>query len=294
LKGFNYILLVIAVGISSCIEEYVPEYEVSDQKLSVIAELEANKLSVIHLGSTSGSNLPPLELNHDTSIIKIINYEQGSRPEEYRYDDNSQSYKNQTFIPKEGQDYDLFIDVLIEGIPIIHASSQVPFSANLKDIISPQLQLVEDEGKEVARFDIALDIEETPESGDFFHLIPYLNDENKLIIDKITEGELATHILVHKDGMLIDKTKLGVDENLAFSLRTINTFEVSQNDPSYVYFELRAVTREYYDYHVALSRQSATNAGPYTLPVTTYTNIENGQGIFACYSTTLDSTLIIK
>lgn len=292
MKIKNYILLFSICSLASCVNEFVPESNSSEQRLVAIAEIAAGELSTIHLSSTFGINTPEVELDHDISVIKILNIEEDNRPEEYRYNPQTQQYQNQTFIPREGALYALSVDANIEDIPVIFASTKIPFSTSFEVLNEPKMQIViNNDGTEVGEFDAIIEIEDKPEA-DFFHFIPYIDDTNKLRVETIEIGGNAINMLNHRDGILIDKTRLGVDNRLAFNMRTTTTPEVSGSDPSYLYFQLRTITQEYYDYHIALSKQSATNAGPYTLPVTTYTNVENGYGLFASYSSQIDSILI--
>lgn len=51
-----------------------------------------------------------------------------------------------------------------------------------------------------------------------------------------------------------------------------------------VFAELRSVSKDYYLYHNSLSRQQTSLGGGLSEPVILYSNIKNGQGIFAGYS----------
>ncbi|NNK89136.1 MAG: DUF4249 family protein [Saprospiraceae bacterium] len=294
MKKKYYILLFLPLFMGSCLEEYIPEVEPTDQKLVAVAELEANELGFIRIGTTFGVNTPEIELDHDISVIKIINFEENNNPEEFRYDYVLQAYKNLDFKPKEGRIYELSVDARIPGLRVMRAQTLVPYSTkinSLEDKIIPA-KITDSQGNERSLFDITVDIEPNLNEDQYFHLIPYIDDNNPLTISKINSQENAVSVLSHRDGMLIDMTKMSNDNRLSFSLKTLSELEVSGTDPSYMFFELRTITEDYYHYHLALSRQSATAAGPYTLPVTTYTNIDNGYGLFAFYVTERDSSLI--
>lgn len=60
-----------------------------------------------------------------------------------------------------------------------------------------------------------------------------------------------------------------------------------------IFVELRSVSKEYYYFHNSLSRQQNNNGSGNNEPIFIYNNIENGQGIFAGYSQSLDSMLVI-
>jgi len=58
--------------------------------------------------------------------------------------------------------------------------------------------------------------------------------------------------------------------------------------------ELRTVSPNYYQYHTSLSRQLANQDRPFAEPITVFSNIENGLGIFAGFSLHRDSVTIIR
>ena len=298
-KGLIYCFII--ASLSSCIKEYTPEYNSSDQKLVAVAEIEANEFGLINLSSTFSSSLPEIDIDHETSLINIINYESGRAfPEEYRYDKDLESYKNVDFKPKEGQVYDLIVDIGNPSIDIIKATTIVPYSTKIRDIQLLNINTeIDENGLELKQFEIMLLVEPLKNVKTYYHIIPYLykndnsNSEKEMLdLVSISSGENASFPLSHRDGILIDQTKLSSDNDLTFKLRTKSTLDLGGIKDSFIYFELRTVTEAYYNFHISLSRQKDSNAGPFTLPVTTFTNIENGYGLFASFSTSLDSVLI--
>lgn len=90
-------------------------------------------------------------------------------------------------------------------------------------------------------------------------------------------------------------------EDEPFNGKTISyTFPMSiEIYPSYqllgkIYVELRTTSEEYYLFHNSLSRQQTSNNGTNSEPIFIYNNIENGQGIFAGYSYSMDSLKVIN
>ena len=58
--------------------------------------------------------------------------------------------------------------------------------------------------------------------------------------------------------------------------------------------ELRTVSTSYYQYHTSLSRQLDNQDRPFAEPVTVFSNIENGLGIFAGFSVHQDSVIVTR
>lgn len=93
---------------------------------------------------------------------------------------------------------------------------------------------------------------------DAIPLIPYLDDRGVLFTD---------------DALEVD------DGELSFTA----TFQYRRSDQLLGHFliELRSASPEYYDYHRSLVRQYQASQDPFAEPVILYSNVENGQGIFA-------------
>ena len=58
--------------------------------------------------------------------------------------------------------------------------------------------------------------------------------------------------------------------------------------------ELRSVSENYYQYHTSLARQEESKDRPFAEPVSVFSNIENGLGIFAGYSVYRDSVTVVQ
>ena len=292
---YNLLLLGLCICLfNSCVEEYLPEGSLSNQKLVAFAELESGELSTIRVGSTFSATQSEVDLDHNLTIVKIINFENNNKPEEYRYDANIDAYRNITFRPNEGAIYELHFDANIEGFKVITGRTQVPYKTEFDFLQSEvQTEIVTNEvGEDIGVFEVRMKIDVDKTETGYFHLIPKIDEENTLYFDEVITNKNAVHVLQHRDGILIDKSKLEDATDLRFKLKTFASFDVSEVESSYLKCDLRSITEEYYEYHLATSRQSSTNAGPYTLPVTTYTNMANGYGIFATFSTVTDSLLI--
>lgn len=289
----------MTVLLSSCIKEYTPDNINNEQKLVAVTEMSAGELVTIDLTSTFSTTLPELEIDHNITIVKIINYETGqSIPEEFRYDKVLGKYKNIDFRPKEGQLYDLHIDVADPDVSIITSSTRIPYASKASNInILNAFEVQSENGKTLQQYEVTLKLEPLINTSTYYHLIPYIiTDKNafppiqeNLEFVRINEGSNASFLTSHIDGILIDEELLNNDNDLTFEVRTKSEFSLGGTSGSYLYFELRTVTEDYYNFHVSLSRQKESNKGPFTLPVTTFSNIENGYGLFGAYSTVLDS-----
>ncbi|MBK8490970.1 MAG: DUF4249 domain-containing protein [Saprospirales bacterium] len=97
-------------------------------------------------------------------------------------------------------------------------------------------------------------------NDDAIPLVPYIDDRGVLFTDDALEanhGKLSFH----------------------------GTFQYRRSDQLLGDFliELRATSPEYYLYHSSLARQYQASQDPFSEPVILYSNIDNGQGIFAAF-----------
>ena len=56
---------------------------------------------------------------------------------------------------------------------------------------------------------------------------------------------------------------------------------------------LNSLSKEFYKYALSFSEQIETGDNPFTEPVKVYSNIENGLGVFAGYSYSKDSLVVV-
>jgi hypothetical protein len=284
-------ILLITVAFSSCVKEYVPANSSFKQLAFVSAEIEMGTFRpVIKVETTFDDINQPLEFDESINVDAYVEGIQS--PIQFR---QVLGNKSEWIAPPEldlqaGGTYKLKIDAREFGIPVCEAVSTIPhagsFSVN---------SMILDNASEQFQIDLNLGI--PPESESYYHVVPYIIDNNNevhyLEIDEINTGANASIVLSHRYGMLIDHKILSEDMELGFLASILSsTIEPGNLDRPYLYIKLKTVTEDYYLYHKSLSRQAEVNQSPFTLPTITYTNFENGYGLFAVYSSKLDSIRI--
>ncbi|MBK5277947.1 MAG: DUF4249 domain-containing protein [Bacteroidia bacterium] len=82
------------------------------------------------------------------------------------------------------------------------------------------------------------------------------------------------------------KDNLFNGKNYVFRIK-LRSYRIYPENPPRVRVVLQSVTEEYFRYFVAQSLQNNTSGDPFAQPVQIFTNIENGLGIFAGYSSSV-------
>ena len=98
--------------------------------------------------------------------------------------------------------------------------------------------------------------------------------------------------VAHIGGGLLLKDE-GVDgQTIRRELPVEFTYLPTRDELGKLFIELRAVSKEYYQYFSTISRQNGVSDMPFADPVIVYDNINGGQGVFAGFSTSSDSLTI--
>ncbi len=154
-------------------------------------------------------------------------------------------------------------------------------------------------------FEVEITFEEPESYPSFFRIIParrdwkqnmneppYLGSKDLVYFEDYSfiVGGNALHELEHIEGLLIDPSKLPDNKiRIAFSS---NDLEINKDFIDTILFLFQTVDAEYYRYHLATSRQLKASSTPFSQPITSYSNISNGFGVFGSVSESMDSVLV--
>lgn len=248
----------------------------------------------------------------NNAAIKVYN-EQGKEVEKLQlHNTRTPFYQSKKLLPESGKYYRVEIDV--PGHDQIIAEDIVPFPIPLKAIQMDTIEVFsrEEEGL-VYKVEIKVDFEDPIGEQDFYHLSLYNqiptkegeaptdgfnemgteSDKSLVPLMPLESAEENPAVTFHyQDGgvLFTDEDFDGKEARLRFfSLLSFN----NELQKGKVVGELRTVSKAYYLYHTSLSRQIANKDRPFVEPITVYSNIENGLGIFSGYSVHRDSVSII-
>lgn len=208
-------------------------------------------------------------------------------------------YKTWDSRPMAGAEYT--IKVSAEGYKAATARSSIPPSVKITnfDLSQVRTEVLSGGIRSRNHFSAIVDFDDPAAAKNYYHLnisqqVNTFRFDGKDTV--ITESFLyptvfnafknENSISAHLKGGLLFEDKPGMKAmGISFSV----DIDPRVQELGKTYVELRTLSREYYLYHTSLSRSETANPNPLTDPVIVYENIENGYGIFAGYSNSLDS-----
>ena len=211
-------------------------------------------------------------------------------------------YKSIDFQPKKGIIYMVRIEV--PGFKPVTASTSIPLAVNLDAVALDTSTVIKGQaGYSEVHFDFSLTIQDPVEHENYYHLIfeqellsqvvdkdgntrtdtSILNTDENLFIECSTKTISISQLYDHPSFILDDKEFNG--ENIRINFRGHFTIDERIYDIGEFTIEMRTVSDSYYRYYLNLLN-SKTPVGNFPLSFgDTYTNINNGVGVFAGYTT---------
>jgi hypothetical protein len=265
-------------------------------QLVVIAEFEEGINPIIRISTTFNVNSNPEEINSDSASVVIR--ESSSDFQELREarplgNDLTAYTVPSEILPTPGESYMLDVDVPNSDILSIFGEATMPLRGNIDSFNDISVLA---ENNDFTELSVSLNMGETEDSTTYYHLTPFvINNNGEEVfpdISRISTGENAVTILTHRNGMLIDINNLDNTNLLEFQIRSLFPLNVNQLTDRNLYFKLNTVAEEYFLYHSSISRQFETAQSPFTIPTLSYSQFENGYGIFTAFSSEiLDSPI---
>lgn len=270
--------------LAGCEKNVEPNLTAYQQKLVVNAEIQPDKPIYLFVSTSVGIGSESMPYNPKESseffaeVIVDGNYnevENISYFEKEEEDGGDMTWRTRrAFRTEVGQNLELNASLLInEEIIPVQAKTSIPEAATVSNVqlISQKTQ----SGKYAYRLRLDIDNKQELFNG-YYHLL-IKNDNKYLNINNFQSGANAVEKPYHHYGVLVNESRM-LDRTLNFQLE-------SDTELKSIDVELRTCTSAYFDYHVSLSRSFASQNSPYNEPTLNYTNIDNGLGVFAAYST---------
>ena len=300
-------LLCLLLCCFSCEEPVELDLEVFESQVVVSSNFSPDQPFQIRLSKNKDIlTNSPVEFISDAAV-QILD-EQGGvlRSLSFQKDIIAPYYGLANFRPEPNVNYQLSIDV--PGFSTILAQDKVPKPVALKSI---QVDSIAFTGTDENSYAINVQTSFTDPSKElnYYHLKLYYKavagrtNQNGFTANMQTQLLPITPFVSTEDNpsVIFDIDKSGVlftDESfngqgitLAFDALLDRT--IAGEFPKIV-GELRTVSNSYYQYHTSLSRQLANQDRPFSEPITVFSNIENGLGIFAGFSVYRDSITVIR
>ena len=282
------LFLLSSLALTSCLRDVeLNSNNSTKNQLVVIAELEEGISPQIRISTTFEVTSSPLAINGDSTFVTLTESESNFEAlREFRPLGNDPSLfwlpAGLTLTP--GESFILTVEAPNPGVEPLYGETTMPLRGSI-DNSTVESVIENDDYTELA---VSINLGDTPDISSYYHLSPYVidNSGSKIFPDvsKISSGDNACTILTHRDGILIDISSLDNTNLLEFHLRSLLPLDINQLSDKNLYFKLNTVAEEYYLYHQSVSRQFETNQSPFTIPTLSYSQFENGYGIFTAFS----------
>lgn len=299
---YTYLLILFTAALAGCVRPLDLDVDTGPSKLAVICNFsDSQALEVVVSSTRSVLNEGAVSYVSDA---RVEVFEQGQFIEELEFIDSEDDmvpprFQSQILVPKPGVLY--MIQVHAPGFESVTAYSTIPPKVSIDTgTVMFTMQLIEEDLlHDRADFKVSIRITDPSTDENFYHLNFYQEAYDYRINiygDTVREQFFSLPLRVepldwsvpmipyfdNRGVLMKDDTFSGQTVTLGFQ----GSFRFRRNDQLLGDFiiELRSVSREYYLYHSALARQQQSGTGLFVDPVILFNNIENGQGVFAGYS----------
>jgi len=210
------------------------------------------------------------------------------------------------FRPESNVNYQLSINV--PGFSTILAQDKAPNPVALRSIQVDSVDFIGAD-ENLYAINIQTSLADPSKETNYYHLKLYYKAVSGRTDPNGFTGDMQTHLrpispLVSNEenpSVIFDIDKSGVlftDEGfngqlISLQFDALLDKTIAGEFPKIV-GELRTVSNSYYQYHTSLSRQLDNQDRPFAEPITVFSNIENGLGIFAGFSVHRDSVTVIR
>jgi regulatory protein YycI of two-component signal transduction system YycFG len=279
--------------------------EEPDPQLVVLSNFTADRNMQVRVSRTQSvldTEPPAPVLDADVRLFKgeefvqrlILLSEEGQDP----------FYTTQDFKPEIAVTYTIKVEA--PGFAPIEAMSQIPVKIDIQSLkVSDYLLEKNPEGEALYRFSVTIGFSDPQTENNYYHLnlyqqvYDYMLDGQDTIFGKneffpIQFNQIIDNnfILAYFDGGVLFEDTPFNGSIVSYTFPISFNLNTEEEVPGKLVVELRSVSEEYYFYQRSLSQQQQNPGAPFAEPVTLYNNIVNGQGIFAGYSSSLDSVRV--
>lgn len=222
-------------------------------------------------------------------------------------------YESKRLMPESGKAYRLQVD--IPNKPTVVAEDIVPLPVALTAIELDTLEIFG--AAEDKIYKVSVDVHFTDPIGeqDYYHLSLFNHvddsEEENTPMDGLNgsstgrtsakklsplmpleSDENNPSVIFHfEDGGVLFTDEDFDGQKATLTFYSLLSFD-NETHQGKVVGELKTVSKDYYLYHTSLSRQIANKDRPFVEPISVYSNIENGLGIFSGYAVYRDSVSI--
>jgi hypothetical protein len=305
---YLFILLLVAALFISCEKEIDYQFN-KKEKLVVLSQFtDNNALDVLVFKTSSFESNPVTEFVTDATVLVFSDGEFLEALDYVPRNDATNApsfYRSKKLKPETGKVY--LIKVSVPGFDPITAENSIPVAVPIQSV-----QFTSNLNEDVVNdkdfsldFDVAVTIFDPADVKNFYHLIFYqqlisytISPDRDTIRGDTSYAKPASLSLKDPNLPLIknfdnrgflaeDKTFNG--QKMVFGATGSYSFDPQHYLPGDFLIELRTVSEAYYYHYSTLTLQDELGNNPFAEGVVIYDNIENGVGIFAGYSSSVNS-----
>ncbi len=278
-------------------------------ELVVVSSFTLDRTLQVYV-SASGSVLDDAPIAYiDNAIVELYRNEEFLTQLSFSEDKDKVSnlpfYSAGDFQPQVGIKYTIKVDA--PGFETVTAHSQIPTPIKMVSSEISDLQFSEAAGEKETQVRYRVDIafEDPGQIDNYYHVHLLQQFREFAIIENDTlyfreemrpvvfSNQLNTNFQVaHVGGGLLMEDESQDGQTIRLTLPVEFTYLPDRDELGKLFIELRAVSKEYYQYFSTISRQNGVSDSPYADPVIVYDNINGGQGVFAGFSTSSDSLVV--
>lgn len=241
-----------------------------------------------------------VELYRDDELLAQLSFS-----EEKDKVSNLPFYSTNDFQPQVGINYTIKVDV--PGYETVTANSKIPTPIRMISSEISDIQFSETIGEKetFVRYNLNIAFEDPSMVENYYHInllqqfkaYDIVENDTLYFLEEMRpilfSNQMNTNFQVaHIGGGLLLKDE-GIDgQTIRRELPVEFTYIPARDELGKLFIELRAVSKEYYQYFSTISRQNGVSDMPFADPVIVYDNINGGQGVFAGFSTSSDSLII--
>lgn len=284
-----YLLFITALFIGACEKNsdfLVPD---GDSKLRAFSEISTDNKVVVSVSTSIGANSDDNFLYPKQSEAQVKLYREGVELEVpgFRYLSAQEAFVSQgAFRPEAGVEYSLEVSMSDQNslIKPITGTTVIPILQELEHVAFSSYK--EKKAGEQKEFSITAEVNLAELESDYFILKPIYHNGSEdefLDVNYVIQGNGGTRYSKYHNGLLVNSAKANDIVRINMSNRSpIETDFVVEE----ISFEVVAITEDGYNYFSAFNKQLDAESVALSEPVISYSNFENGLGLFTGYSTT--------
>ncbi len=282
----SLVLILFVIIVSSCIKEIDVNLEDSYRKIVVNSMFSADSILTVNISKSLNvlDNADVIFIKN--AVVKI--YENDEYVETLVYQANG-NYTTVSFVPVYGKNYKLTVSA--PDLDDVESTNQLPTPVAISGI---DTMLINKEGKELIKCIISID--DPANVQNYYYLQVFSNKQDYDYFYDMESSIQNSALYIDSDDPVIEEW-VNWDQGAIFSDNIfngtnyklnieINKWDVTSYDSTatILYYHLNSISYEYYLYTLSLAKYQRTNGDPFAEPVRVYSNITNGLGIFAGYS----------